>query len=520
MHRRDFLRTAAAGAAGPLASTAAGAGFAPREFHFRHDFILGTSLDLTVFASDAGAAEACEDAVLGEVERLRRILSAYDPAGELSAVNRSSHPVRVSAELVEGLRFYEYWTRRTGGAFSARLDELIRLWREAARTGVEPDPIALAAAAERARGPGWIIDEAALTVSRIGAPAINVDSVGKGYVVGRALAAGRNAALGITGVLLDVGGDIAVSGDCPGSRDGDWPVGIAYPRRSEDNVVPALCVRLRDRAIATSAGYERSYVVGGRAYPHILDPRNGRPAGGALSATVIAPDSITAGALATTLCVLPVAEGLALVGQTPGVECLLVDSGGALHRSEGFAAYEAEPVEAGVAGSPLAVSAQAGAGVAAAAADPWPDKYEVRIGIALVQPTTGKKIRRPYVAVWIEDAAGKPVRTLEVWGNEAKYQKDLTVWWRFAGRDSRLIRAVTRATRAPGRYRLVWDGADDRGKPVDRGTYTVKVEVHREYGRHVTQSGAIECRAQKASTTLAKTDENDDTVVEYGSKAG
>jgi hypothetical protein len=44
----------------------------------------------------------------------------------------------------------------------------------------------------------------------------------------------------------------------------------------------------------------------------------------------------------------------------------------------------------------------------------------------------------------------------------------------------------------------------------------VRIEVIREHGKHVFQTGAIECRAEPAKTTLKKTVENDDTAVNYG----
>jgi thiamine biosynthesis lipoprotein len=80
------------------------------------------------------------------------------------------------------------------------------------------------------------------------------------------------------------------------------------------------------------------------------------------------------------------------------------------------------------------------------------------------------------------------------------------------------VKAVTRATRGPGKYDLVWDGKDDKGKALPQGSYTVKVEVHREYGKHVVQSGKIECKAEAAKATLEKNEETAATAVEYAKK--
>src|SRR5262249_32922270 len=123
-----------------------------------------------------------------------------------------------------------------------------------------------------------------------------------------------------------------------------------------------------------------------------------------------------------------------------------------------------------------------------------------------------------YVAVWVEDSEGKALRTLAVWGNNAKYLRDLTNWWKFAQNDRDLQKAITRATRAPGKYQLSWDGKDAQGKAVAQGTYTIRIETHREHGKHTLQTGPIECLGEAAKATLEKNAEIEATLVEYRGK--
>jgi hypothetical protein len=221
---------------------------------------------------------------------------------------------------------------------------------------------------------------------------------------------------------------------------------------------------------------------------------------------VVAWDAVTANVLATTLCDLGPDEGLRLVAATPGTECLVVDAEGRTFRSPGFAALEV------LGDSPKDPPAEK----KEAKTEPWPADYQVSISIELPRPMG--RFRRPYVAVWIEDAGRKPVRTLTVWGDVSRWQRELTTWWKFAKDDADLVKAVTRATRTPGKYEIVWDGKDDKGQPLPRGTYTVKVEVHREHGKHLTQTGKIECAAVPATAKLEKNAETEETVVEYAKK--
>jgi FAD:protein FMN transferase len=106
----------------------------------------------------------------------------------------------------------------------------------------------------------------------------------KGWAIERAAAILEEA--GARSFLLDAGGDIVL-------RGGPWRVGIRHPRR-RDRLAAVIAVG--DCAVATSGTYERG--------PHIVDPRTGRPATGALSVTVVGPDLGTADAYATAAFVM------------------------------------------------------------------------------------------------------------------------------------------------------------------------------------------------------------------------
>lgn len=447
-------------------------------------------MELVVRAGTEGEAEKAEGVVLGEIERLRRILSTYDPESEISRLNRTQGTMRCSAELIEVLGAYEVWQKRSGGAYSGQMGELVRVWREAERRQTLPDAAELGEVARRSAMRGWRIDAENRTVTRVGDQALNVDSIGKGYIIGKAVAKAREVK-GVRGILLSIGGDVLATGE------GAWQVGVADPRCSFDNAPPLTRVRVGEGAVATSGSYERGYWIGGTWHSHILDPRTGWAADGVASATVVAGDNVTANALATTLCVLGPTEGLRLVESMAGTECLIVTAEGEQFRSKGFAAMEEPRVKEG--------KEKGG----------WPKDYQVSLTLTLKKPT-GRRAHRPYVAVWVEDGEGRRVRTITVWGNERKYLKELPAWWKVAKEKEELVAAVTRATRPAGRYQLVWDGLDDAGKPVGAGTYTIVVEVNREKGTYSKRSGTIVCGEEKAKGKVEGSAEFEEVVVEYG----
>jgi len=126
------------------------------------------------------------------------------------------------------------------------------------------------------------------------------------------------------------------------------------------------------------------------------------------------------------------------------------------------------------------------------AAPKWDDRFELAVDLEIA-PQQGYRYHRPYVAVWVEDANGKPVRTLSVWVNTSgrgpRYIRELRRWFTME-RDQEdaggpdLITTVSSATRLPGQYTVTWNGRDDRGNVVDQGAYRVVIEAAREHGTY------------------------------------
>jgi len=118
----------------------------------------------------------------------------------------------------------------------------------------------------------------------------------------------------------------------------------------------------------------------------------------------------------------------------------------------------------------------------------WDDNFELAIDFEIAQPGGGR-YHRPYVAIWMEDGSGRPVRTLLLWVNTSgrgpRYIKELRRW-EGAERDAAqgLISTVSSATRLPGKYSVVWNGRDDGGRVLDQGTYRLFIEAAREHGSY------------------------------------
>ena len=156
----------------------------------------------------------------------------------------------------------------------------------------------------------------------------------------------------------------------------------------------------------------------------------------------------------------------------------------------------------------------------------WDDRFELAVDLEIA-PQQGSRYHRPYVAVWVEDANGKPVRTLSAWVNTSgrgpRYIRELRRWFAME-RDQEdaggpdLITTVSSATRLPGQYTVTWNGRDDRGNVVDQGAYRVVIEAAREHGTYQLMQKDLTLGAKPVAADLGSNEEIGRARVEYRHK--
>jgi len=463
---------------------------------FHHENVLGTSLEIRVRAQDLTAADRAEAAALAEFDRQEDILSSWRAESELSrwaATRFVATPV--SPDLFRTLAQFDAWREKTSGALDPSVEAAARLWREASAAGRTPTATEMAETVEAMQQPHWKLDGTKGTATRLTDVPLAFASFAKSAIT--SAAADAALAAGATGVMLNVGGDVVVRGALT------QVVSIADPQAAAENDAALEHVVVRNRAVATSGSYRRGLDVrqqlSARApeLSHILDPRTATPTGHVLSSTVIAPDAETAGALATAFSVLTPEESAQLAAATPGVDYLLVTREGETLRSAGFDGY-AMP---GLRPASYAPASFAQAGRNAAASGLWNPAFELEISLEVVR-IDNPRARRPYVAVWVEDADHFPVRTIALWTEKPRYIPELRQWYKDdqirASKENseELWRTVSSATRPPGQYTAKWDGKDNQGKLVKAGTYTICIEAVREHGTYQIEQHELQVNNQ------------------------
>ncbi len=300
------------------------------EWFQREAAVMGTRIDVELWAGDPAAGEAAIEAVLAEMRRVDALMSHYKPESQLSRVNQraAQEPVAVDPELAGLLLQALQLSDLTGGAFDITYASVGYLYDY--RGHVKPTAQQIESGLA---GVNWhfvIVDPLASTV-RYARQGVRIDlgGIAKGYAVDRAI--GILQSRGIVHASVTAGGDSRIIGDRFGRP---WMIGIRHP---DDEGSVIVRMPLVDEAISTSGDYERYFDEGGQRYHHIIDPKTGRSAGAVRSVTVIGPDATTTDGLSTSVFVLGPERGLELIERIPGVDAIIVRRDGKVVYSSGLA---------------------------------------------------------------------------------------------------------------------------------------------------------------------------------------
>jgi FAD:protein FMN transferase len=418
---------------------------------FTRENTLGTSLEIKIIShSDDLALEAYESG-LNELTRLKKIFNAYDEQSEISSLSNHRSTVRLSKELLEVFKIAKQAQQLSNGRFCSVSPLLAQVWSEAEATQKIPTTKQLQKISQViANAEQFQVKQNAsggFLMRHSAGLKFNLDAIAKGYIID-AVFEKIIASPGVTSALVNIGGDLR-----SGGKGNSFEASIRDPRRASASL---SSFKLKGRSLASSGGSERFYNIQGKRYSHIIDARNGLPATDTLAASVIAPNAAQADMLATVLSMMPVKEGLKMIGSLPHCECLLLSPSGQINQSKGW------PQTLGYSTS------------------------RISIELKLINSISGQKFKRHYAVVWIEDSKGNKVRDITLWyrARESKYLKSLASWWKKGGdkisKDRRLLKTISEATKRLGSYTVRWDERDNKRKSLPKGKYTVCIEVNRE----------------------------------------
>jgi len=302
--------------------------------HEKQD-IMGTEVAVTVWHDDVPVGQAAIAAVMDEMRRIDETYSPYIESSALAQVNanaaQKAMPLSPEFSLLvaRSLRYSEL----SGGAFDITFASLG--WFYDYRGKKKPDAEQQKTLLPAINYRFLQFDPKANTLA-FAHPNVRIDlgGIAKGYAVDQAVEILRRR--GSFHASVSAGGDSRLLGD---RRGRPWLIGIKNPRQHgpEDREV-VLTMPLNDVAVSTSGDYERYFIdekTGERVH-HIINPKTGKSAQGVISVTILGPQGIDTDALSTTVFVLGVNAGLALLDKLPDFDGVIIDAQGKVHYSQGL----------------------------------------------------------------------------------------------------------------------------------------------------------------------------------------
>ena len=256
----------------------------------------------------------------------------------------------------------------------------------------------------------WRLDPAPRTAERLSDCPLSLNGIAKGFIVERACDAAMDRGRGVTGVMLNVGGDLRVRGAIDGT------IGIAAPWADSESSEPLALHRgqgpvgRHQRELAARVPDRRPVVLAHLRSPVGPAGRARRRRDGHRRAVASTPTPSPRSATCSSprrACGWP--------GRCPGVECLIVAKDGRTTRSDGWRRYERpRPAWLASADEPEAMPTRRPGGTETAdgrrrrpTTSPWNKDFELVVNFEINHPEAeAGRYRRPYVAVWVEDKDG------------------------------------------------------------------------------------------------------------------
>ena len=308
---------------------------------------MGTHLTFAAYTTErideTKAKRAFDDAVI-EIRRLETLMTTWRPDSEISRVNAAAgkSPVVVSQETYDVVVESLHAAIMSKGTFDITFESLHGLWK----FDEDLDPHPPTEADVKAKLP--LVNyrtvkldprTKSIFLEKEGVK-IGLGGIAKGYAVDKAAAILDKA--GLTSFYVQAGGDLFTRGKKPDGTE--WQTGVRDPRSAGYFAI----LPVSDHAFSTAGDYERSYVVNGKRYHHIIDPRTGFPATACRSVTIWASSAFLADEIDDAVFILGPKEGLELVESLDGVGAIIVDAKNNLYvskRLEGKVRLTAVPTD-------------------------------------------------------------------------------------------------------------------------------------------------------------------------------
>jgi thiamine biosynthesis lipoprotein ApbE len=291
-----------------------------------------TRVDLLV--TDPGVVVEASRILHATLDRVDTVASRFRPDSEVRLLQQSADgrtPEAVSTDLCEAVGIALRAARLTDGAVDPTVGTAL------CRIGYDRDFSLMEADVTGDWGgagpvPGWqsvVLDTVGSTLTMPPGTLLDLGATAKAWAADRAACA--IAAQLACGVLVSLGGDIAVAGQAP---VGGFSVGLADICGDPH---PPATVSIDNGGLATSGVGRRHWTIDGRPAHHLIDPATGRPVDSPWRTVSVAAGSCVDANTASTAAMIMGADGVEWLGGA-GLPARLVRTDGTVVTVAGWPA--------------------------------------------------------------------------------------------------------------------------------------------------------------------------------------
>jgi len=293
---------------------------------------MGTIVSMTLVSTSREIAEEAMALAYEEITRLSDLMDRFDERSPIARLNREGMLKDAHPDIIEvisnALKYYSL----TGGAFDITVKPVIDLFKKKFSAGEDeyPSEDEIKEVLNLVGSDKIGLNGRDISLKKPGM-GITLDGIAKGYIVDRASRVLSNSR--IENFLINAGGDIKAMGSRVDGKP--WTVAIQDPVK-KNNLLDLI--HLTDIAVATSGNYE-NYFDREKIFHHIVNPKTGHSPVLNASASVIAPTTMEADVLATSLVVMNPTDGLRLIDSLHQCEALVISSTNQIKRSVGWKSF-------------------------------------------------------------------------------------------------------------------------------------------------------------------------------------
>ena len=299
----------------------------------RSDFLLNTFVTVTLYdTEEESLLDSCIDLCRTYENRFSKTIST-------SEIYRMNHrkpeetTFTVSPETADMIREGLEYSRLSDGAFDITIEPLSSLWNFTSGEAIIPEDSEIQNAAAKVDYRNLVLKGNTLTFL---SPDTTIDlgSIAKGFIADRLKE--YLVSQGVKSAIINLGGNVLCIGEQPNGSP--FRIGLQAPFEERNTIYANL--EINDLSVVSSGVYERHFVVDGKNYHHLLNPKTGYPYdNGLISVTILSPRSVDGDALSTTCFSLGLDKGLDLVNSMDGIYAFFMTEDKEVHYSDGAESF-------------------------------------------------------------------------------------------------------------------------------------------------------------------------------------